>query len=118
MRRCMAAVLVFCLGALLPLAATPLHVCLLDAAEQSAGCCDNCTSGAHDCCAEVRLLPDALMPSGSQTDPALVRSVVPHAMVLLPRIPETIAPPPCFAQPRAGIGPPTDRFAVLNVWIL
>jgi len=39
-------------------------------------------------------------------------------MVLLPRIPETIAPPPCFAQPRAGIGPPTDRFAVLNVWIL
>ena len=114
----MAAILMFCLGALLPLAATPLHVCLLDPAERTAGCCDNCTAGDHECCADMEAIPDALMPAGSQATPAFVGYALPPAMALMPRIPEKIVPLPCFAQPRAGIGPPTDRFAVLNVWRL
>jgi hypothetical protein len=118
MRRLIATILAICLGILLPAAAMPVRVCLLDPAERSENCCGSCTTEHQDCCADLETLPDAPMPGGNFETPGFVGYASPAVSVVLPRIPERIAPAPCFALARKGIGPPAGRLAVLNVWRL
>ncbi|MFZ9936049.1 MAG: hypothetical protein ACO3JG_03210 [Luteolibacter sp.] len=118
MRKVLAIMLATCLGVLLPAAAMPLRVCLLEPMEQADGCCNSCSTGHRDCCADVKLLPDAPMPEGNFETPAFVGYAIPSAMAELPRIPVSIAPPIDFTHARTGVGPPTARLAVWNVWRL
>ena len=118
MRKLMPLILAVCLGILLPTAATSLRVCLLDPAERSENCCDDCSSGTEDCCVDSDGLPDAPLPGGNFETPAFVGYAIPPAMAELPGILGRPIPPPCIARPRTGIGPPMARLAVLNVWRL
>jgi hypothetical protein len=113
-----ATILAICLGILLPAAAIPLRICLLDPSERFEDCCNTCTTGRQDCCADQKTLPDAPMPGGNVETPAFVGYAIPPVIEAPPGIPARIAPPPCFARPRTGIGPPAARLAVLNVWRL
>ncbi len=118
MRKLMATILAICFGILLPAAAMPARVCLLDPSERSEDCCNTCTTGRQDCCADLKTLPDAPMPGGNFETPAFVGYAIASIIAEPPRIPESIAPPPWHARPRTGIGPPAARLAVLNVWRL
>lgn len=115
MRGMMVAILMTCLGILLPVAAVPLHVCLLDPAEQSLGCCDDCLPGEKDCCRDVEALPDAPMPGESVEAPAFVGFAVAFFTLDWPAVSECPAPPG-FAATAARAGPTSARLAVLNVW--
>lgn len=118
MRKVLAIILATCLGVLLPAAAAPLRVCLLESCEQSEDCCNCCSTGLQDCCADVKVLPDSPMPGGNFETPAFVGYAIPKVMAELPGIPVSITPRIDFTQVRTGIGPPTARLAVWNVWRL
>jgi hypothetical protein len=118
MRKLTAIILTICFGMLLPAAGLPVRVCLLDSADQPEDCCNTCKSDRQDCCADFQPLPDTPMPGVNLETPAYVGYVILPTMAEVPRIPATIAPPPWCAKPRTGVGPPTARLAVLNVWRL
>ena len=118
MRKLTATILVICLGILLPAAAIPVRICLLDLEERKDDCCNTCSSDNEDCCADLAPIPDAPVPNGNFETPPFIGFALPPSMVELPPIPERIVPPPCHARPPTGIGPPTARMAALNVWRL
>jgi hypothetical protein len=118
MRKFTATILAICFGILLPAAAMPMRVCLLDQAEQSEDCCGTCSTNNVDCCVDSEGLPDSQLPSGSFETPPFVGNALPPTMAELPRIPESIVLPPCLARPPNGIGSTTARLAVLSVWRL
>lgn len=117
MRKLMVTLLAICFGILLPTAAMPVRVCLLHPAEQAEDCCGTSTS-LENCCVDLGTLASAPLPGRILETPLFVGCAIPFLVAELPDIPEAIAPSPCFAQPRTGIGPPTARLAVLNVWRL
>lgn len=118
MRKLTAAVLAICFGILLPAAAMPVRFCLLDPADRSEDCCGTCPTRDRDCCADLEILPEAPMPGGFFETPVFSGYIIPADLGVLPAIPASMVPPPCFPPLRAGIGPPTARLAVLNVWRL
>lgn len=118
MRKVLAIMLATCLGVLLPAAAVPLRVCLLEPWEQTEGCCDSCPTGQLDCCADLKVFPDSPMPGGNFESPAFVGYAIPRAMAELPGIPVSITPRLVFMQVRTGVGPPAARLAIWNVWRL
>lgn len=118
MRKFTATILVICLGMLLPVAAMPVRICLLDLEERTDDCCRTCPSDSNDCCADLDPLPDTSIPGGNFETPSFVGYAIPPTLATLPLIPERIALPRCHARPPTGIGPPAARLAVLNVWRL
>ena len=77
MRRTVAILLLACFGILVPLSASPVRVCFLDADAaagslmigQNAGkdCCDGCTRESETpdpCCLDVEELPDSTPTAG------------------------------------------------------
>lgn len=118
MRRLAAIIMAVCYGILLPAAAMPVRICLLDQGERTDDCCRTCPSGSNDCCTDLDPLPDAPVPDGNFETPAFLGYAIPTALASMPLIPERIALPSCLARRPAGTGPPTARLAVLNVWRL
>lgn len=118
MRKIMATILAVCFGILLPAAAIPVRVCLLHPGDLSGECCGNCATSHQDCCTDFKTVPYSTMPDGHFETPAFAGYVIPDFWAELPCIPESIAPPPCFARPPTGIGTPMAHRAVLNVWRL
>jgi hypothetical protein len=118
MRRLIATMLAICLGILLPSAAMPVRVCLLGSEERSDHCCNSCNDTRQDCCADLDLLPDSPLPGGLFETPAFVGYAIPSISTEPHGIITHIPPPPCFTRLPTGIGPPTARLAVLNVWRL
>jgi hypothetical protein len=118
MRRFTAIILVICFGILIPAAATPIRICLLDPEERTGDCCRTCSSDSNECCADLAPLPDTSIPNGNFETPSFVGYPIPYTLATLPLIAERIALPSRHARPAAGIGPPTARLAALNVWRL
>ena len=118
MLKFMASFLAICLGILLPVAAMPLRVCLLEQTERSEDCCGTCSTSDKHCCVDSEGLPDSLLPAGNYEAPAFVAYPLPPRVADLPPVPERILPPPAHARAPTGMGPPTARLAVLNVWRL
>jgi hypothetical protein len=131
MRKLVAALLLVCFGILIPLAASPVRVCLLDGTVTSAAfpadscgereCCPDCDRDADPgapCCVDLDELPD---------------SSVPHPPVELPpavfaELPQHACPEVALAEPVRvvftrsesirGTDSPTAYRAVLGVWRL
>jgi hypothetical protein len=128
MQRLIAAVLLVCLGMMLPSGGSPLRLCLLEnrlllgGAECGAEkdpCCPDCGDHHEDpCCVELEELPDSPAP--------LSPDLLPSPTVMDLPEPAFIAPPPLIAggsvhlaaTPIRGPDTPAAHRAWLGVWRL
>lgn len=128
MKRVIAAFLLACLGMMIPLAGSPLRLCLLEnrlllggseCGEEKYPCCPDC--GDHHenpCCVELEELPEAPAPPAPD--------VLPSPLVMDLPAPAFIAPPPLItacsvyfaATPIRGPDTPAAHRALLGVWRL
>jgi hypothetical protein len=124
MRRLIAAFLLACLGMMVPLAAAPLRICLIENKIKEAGdkpCCPKCkkeTKHDSNCCVQVEDLPDAPLASFPEGIPPLMSVDLPPQPFLLP--PVAIIPVESFvaATPIRGPDEPCRLRAILGVWRL
>jgi hypothetical protein len=129
MRRAIAALLLACLGILIPLAATPVRLCLLEhrllvpggsgcGAEKSP-CCPDC--GDHHevpCCVDLEDLPDAPAPAAPEGLPVIAAVDLPESLFRAP--PAVLVASSSFeaAVPIRGPDSPAAWRALLEVWRL
>ena len=131
MRRFLASLLLLCFGIIVPVAALPMRVCLLEgkvllpgfasfgeAATHQDKCCPDCgTHGKGDsCCHDLKKPPDAPQPSGPLVLPPLFFCELSSRLVQPPcpvaEAPELFAP----AVPIRSPDPPGLRRALLGIW--
>jgi hypothetical protein len=131
MRRTVAILLLACFGILVPLSASPVRVCFLDADAaagslmigQNAGkdCCDGCTRESETpdpCCLDVEELPDSTPPQSSFELPPVVLTdltELPGSLALREEIPSEVFSP---SEPIRGPTSPSAFRAVLGIWRL
>lgn len=65
-----ATLLLICFGMMLPAAAMPVRVCLLEEKDRVPDCCSTCHTERRDCCADLDQMPDATVPGGLFVPPA------------------------------------------------
>lgn len=121
--------LLICFGILVPLSATPVRVCLLnaDAAGVLVGhdpekeCCPECSRGSETpkpCCVDVEEFPDSPSPQSSFELPPVVLTdltELPGSPALREEIqPEVFSP----SEPIRGPTSPAAHRAVLGIWTL
>lgn len=128
MQRLVAAILLACLGMMIPLAGSPLRLCLLEnrllvggsgCGAEKDPCCRDCGDSPEDpCCVELEEMPDVPVPPVPDELPA-------PPVMDLPE-PAFVAPPPVLAAvsvhlaatPIRGPDTPAAHRAVLGVWRL
>jgi hypothetical protein len=128
MKRVIAAILLACLGMMIPLAGSPLRLCLLENRLLVGGlecggekdpCCPDCGDRHEDpCCVELEELPEAPAPA--------VPDDLPSPPVMDLPAPAFIAPPPlihggsvhCASAPIRGPDTPAAHRSWLGVWRL
>ncbi len=128
MKRVIAAFLLACLGMMIPLAGSPLRLCLLENRLLMGGsecgaekdpCCPDCGDHHEDpCCVELEELPDVPVPPTPDELPAPL-------VMDLPKL-AFVAPPPVItdssvhlaATPIRGPDTPSAYCALLGVWRL
>lgn len=129
MRRVIAALLLVCLGIMVPLAAMPVRLCLLEhrvlvpgASEckvKKSKCCPDC-GGHHQkpCCVDLEEMPDATAPSVPEGLPAIVAIDLPAPVFVLP--PAVLVEDSTYeaAVPIRGPDSPSAWRARLEVWRL
>ena len=125
MRRLLAALLLFCVGMLIPASATPVRVCFLEfelsSLKQDSACCDDCSQGTDrpdTCCYDLEKLPDSLAPGIAVEVPAAVVTDV--LVAWCPALVMTSAASDRFpvSAPIRGPTSPTAPRAVLGIWRL
>lgn len=137
MNRLLSALLLFCLGLAVPLAATPLRVCLLDhrlliggldecQSDSEGGklpCCPDCEHHGRkgkpvDCCIDVDPLPQIQKPALPAPLPPLTAIDLPPPVFVLPVLCES-TPATCWISgPIRGPDPWPPHRSVLGVWRL
>lgn len=122
-RRIIAALLLFCVGILIPASATPVRICLLElelsAELQESKCCSDCNRGTEQpdhCCLDLKELPDALASQFPVELPAVVVVDVPLSLCPTPLETELISAFSYACVPIRGPTSPSDYRAVLGIW--
>jgi hypothetical protein len=126
MRRVIAALLLVCLGMMVPLAAAPVRLCLVEHRLLVAGCgaekspcCPDCGDHHEEpCCVELEDLPDAPAPSVPEGLPAMAVLDLPAPVFVVP--PAVLVEASAFeaAAPIRGPDSPAAWRALLEVWRL
>jgi hypothetical protein len=124
MRRVIAAFLLACLGTMVPLAAAPVRICLIENKIMEAGdkpCCPKCkkeTKHDSDCCVQLEELPDAPPVGFPEGVPPLMAMDLPPQAFLLPAV--ALVPVEVFSTeaPIRGPDEPGRLRAKLGVWRL
>ena len=124
MRRVIAAFLLACLGMMIPLAAAPLRICLLENEIMAAAakpCCPECkkeTKHESDCCMQLEELPDAPLAGFPEEVPPLMAVDLPSEPFLLPPVAVVPVETYCASTPIRGPDEPHRLQAILGVWRL
>lgn len=129
MQRLLAAVLMFCFGIMLPLAASPVRMCLMEGTIHVPGfpaigvadthgdaCCPDCGNHDQPCCAELQKLPDSTLPATFPDLPPLVGIDLPGVWFLAPLEPVVLDPAFHPSVPIRGPDTPSEHRAVLAIW--
>ncbi len=125
MRRTLAALLLFCVGILIPASASPVRICFLELGlnfyQADAKCCADCSQGTEQpdpCCHDLEELPESPAPQLPVALPAVVIADVP--MDLCPAPVMTRMWQACFpvSAPIRGPTSPAAYRAVLGNWRL
>lgn len=123
MRKVLASFLLMCLGVLIPVAASPMRICLLDGGILAAGsvsqsgCCD-CEDQHAPCCVELEKLPELFVPQAAvELPPAVVAELPlwPCARLFASELPRESCR---FSEPIRGPDSPGAHRAVLGIWRL
>jgi hypothetical protein len=79
MRRVLAALLLFCVGMMIPASASHLRICFLDLgwhfSPEDSDCCDDCSRDSEEpdpCCHDLEKLPDTSAPQDPVELPPVV----------------------------------------------
>jgi hypothetical protein len=128
MKRVIAAVLLACLGMMVPLAGSPLRLCLLEnrlllggseCGAEKDPCCPDCGDHHEDpCCVELEELPDAPVPPAPDDLPVLPAMDLPGPAFAAPRPVAAACSVHRAATPIRGPDTPAARRALLGVWRL
>lgn len=125
MRRLLAALLLVCVGILIPAGATPVRFCFLElglnSAQEESKCCPDCnqdTKRPDPCCLDLEELPDARAPQLPRELPPAV--VVDAPSMLCPSPVMTVIHRDSFFESKPIRGPtsPAAYRAVLGIWRL
>lgn len=126
MRRLLAALLLFCVGILIPASASPVRICFLELGlnsyQSDSECCPDCSQGTElpdPCCHDLEKLPDSGVPQLPVELPAAVVTDVPAdlcaAPLLIARFSLSDFP---VSTPIRGPTTPAAYRAVLGIWRL
>lgn len=128
MRNFLAIFLLVCLGVLIPVAASPMRVCLLEGGIITSGlgshqpeCCTDCGRDAGEpapCCVELEKLPDLLAPQPPLEVVAAVLAEIPLWDYLAPLERELSCEVAPLSEPICGPISPAAHRAVLGIWRL
>jgi len=121
----LAALLLFCVGILIPASASPVRICFLEFALNSSQadskCCQDCSQGTEEpdpCCHDLEKLPDAPAPQFPVELPPAVITDLPAdlcpAFVMIEMC-RTFLP---VSAPIRGPTSPAAYRAVLGIWRL
>lgn len=120
MRRAIAVFLLACLGMLVPLAATPVRICLLETKAAKTTCCPKChQEPKHDpaCCLEIEQ-QEAPLPGFPEGLPAVIAIDLPPPVFDLPPVELLPVAVPGMFEPIRGPDTPCRHRAILGVWRL
>jgi hypothetical protein len=129
MRRAIAALLLACLGMMIPLAATPVRLCLLEhrllvpgvsgCGLEKSPCCPDCGDHHEEpCCVDLEDLPDAPAPSAPEGLPAITVVDLPAAVFTVPPAVLVAGAIAEAAVPIRGPDSPAAWRALWEVWRL
>lgn len=128
MRRLIAVLLLACLGMMIPLAGSPLRLCLLENRLLMGGsecgaekdpCCPDCGDHHEDpCCVELEELPDMPVPPAPDELPAPLVMDLPKPAFVAARPVITDGSVHLAAAPIRGPDTPSAHRALLGVWRL
>jgi hypothetical protein len=118
MFRLSAILTILCLGCLLPLAGSPLRVCILEQEERSEDCCTDCGEEDKECCLDVQPIPPGPLVKGIFETPDFSAQMLDASFALPAAPPEIFAFFPRMVCPPPCCGPPSAHRALLNVWRL
>ena len=130
MQRILAAILLACFGMLIPTAATPVRICLLEGKifeggfssfekthSEKSKCCQDCGSNGNEgCCAELKQLPESPLPVVTIALPDLVPMDLPPVAFMAAPVPvgtEMVYHP---SVPIRGPDSPAAHRALLAIW--
>lgn len=129
-RQFLAVLLLVCFGAMLPTAACPIRICLLEGEIYEGGftsfgttgsgkskCCEDCGQRHdEDCCTDLKGLPDSTLPVWAVEMPAMIAVDLPPVISMGPPVrllPEIVFHP---SVPIRGPDSPGLRQAMLASW--
>ncbi|MFM2242936.1 MAG: hypothetical protein RLZ97_1791 [Verrucomicrobiota bacterium] len=127
MRQLLAILLLTCFGMMLPAAAVPVRVCILERALVAGGgdedrkCCPDCNRGEPDhasCCLDLEGLPDTSAPQPMIELPPLIAADLPADTWLSPVVTELGRKAFSASEPIRGPTSPAAYRAVLGIWRL
>lgn len=132
MKRVVAAFLLFCLGMMIPVGASPFRFCLLEGGIRMSGvqmavdlpdgrnkCCPDCDPASDEsdpCCVEVEKLPDSSTPQLPVVLPPVVMSCLPEVPWVAPASVECECVRPWVFPMIRGPASPAAYRSVLEVW--
>lgn len=125
MRKLLAALLLFCVGIMIPASASPVRVCLLELGLQSiqedSKCCGDCEHGKDQpdpCCHDLESLPDSPAPQDPVELPPAVVADLPPVLFASP-VPVLVCREGfSVSEPIRGPTSPAACRAVFGVWRL
>jgi hypothetical protein len=104
---------------MLPVAAMPLRVCLLEDKRVDPDCCSDCdrqSDGRDPCCMDVDPLPDSQTPQPLIVLPPVIVIDLPETTILKPVMMESGCDIFELSEPIRGPTSPAAYRAVLGVW--
>ncbi len=125
MRKLTAVMLLFYVGIMIPAAATPIRICLLEmrlnSSQVQSKCCPDCTQETEQpdpCCHDLDELPDALAPQMPTELPSAVIVDLPFSIYSSPVLIEANPKGFSVSKPIRGPTSPAAYQAVLGIWRL
>lgn len=125
MRKLLAALLLFCVGILIPASASPVRICFLEIklklTQADSKCCSDCKQGTEQpdpCCHDLKELPDSGVPQlPVELPPVVITDLpadLPAALVITRICTENFT----VSTPIRGPTSPSSYRAVLGIWRL
>jgi hypothetical protein len=124
-RQTLAAVLLFCVGILIPASASPVRFCLLEFtlnfSPADSKCCSDCNKGTElpdPCCIDLEEMPDSTAPQVPVELPPLIVTEVPEKWCPIDVVTWMSEVDFHAATPIRGPTSPAAYRAVLGIWRL
>ena len=125
MRRMLAALLLVCVGILIPASASPVRICFLEfgwnSFQDDSKCCEDCsgrTEQPDPCCYDLEKLPDLGAPQNPVELPPVVVVDFPAPVCLAPLMIDLSGGCHAISTPIRGPTSPAACRAMLGIWRL